>query len=372
MIVGVPREIKQDEYRVAMTPAGVEALRRDGHEILVEHQAGSGSGIENNDYVARGAGIVDSPDEIYAKADLVVKVEGPHPTELSKLRPGQVVVAYLHLAAHQHLTEGLVRTGAVAIAYETVADKQGRLPLLTPMSEVAGKMSVQEGAKYLERPMNGRGILLGGVSGVRPAAVLILGAGVVGAHAAAIASALGARVVAMDANIDRLRHLADVMPVGVQTVFGNADAISQHVREADLVIGAVLVPGARTPRLVCREHLSTMKRNSVIVDVSVDQGGCCETTRPTTHSNPTYEVDGVVHYCVANMPGAVSRTSSFALANATLPYVRRLANLGYKHAAAVDLGLALGINIQEGKITNRAVAEAFEMEFQPADLQERK
>jgi alanine dehydrogenase len=368
VIVGVPREVKQDEYRVGMIPVGVELLRKDGHQVLIERDAGLGSGIEDKDYAARGAQIVDTADEIYAHADMVVKVKEPQSAEIPKIRPGQQLFTYFHFAANRGLTEDFLRTGAVAIAYETITDREGRLPLLTPMSEVAGKMSTQEGAKYLERPMHGRGILLGGVPGVEPATVAILGGGIVGMNAAKVAAGLGARVIIMDVNVDRLRYLADVMPANVQTVFSDVDMIRYYLREADLVIGAVLIPGAKSPVLVTREHLGMMKRNAVVVDVSVDQGGCFETTRPTTHSNPTYEVDGVVHYCVANIPGAVSRTSTFALTNVTLPYARRLANLGYRRAAAEDCGLALGINAQEGRVTNRAVAETFGMGFQPADL----
>jgi alanine dehydrogenase len=368
MIVGVPREIKQDEYRVGMIPVGVEDLRRAGHQVLIERNAGFGSGIEDKDYADRGAEIVDGPDEIFARADMIVKVKEPQPAELPRIRPGQVLFTYFHFAASRKLTEDFLGTGAVAVAYETITDRSGRLPLLTPMSEVAGKMSIQEGAKYLEQPMHGRGILLGGVPGVEPASVVILGGGVVGTNAAKVAAGLGARVVIMDINLDRLRYLADVMPANVHTVFSDTDMIHYYVREADLVIGAVLIPGAKSPVLVPRELLTTMKRGAVIVDVGVDQGGCCETTHPTTHSNPIYEVEGVLHYCVTNIPGAVGRTSTFALTNVTLPYARRLAGLGYKRAAAEDPGLALGINIQEGRVSNRAVAETFGMEFQPPDL----
>jgi alanine dehydrogenase len=368
VIVGVPREIKQDEYRVGLIPVGVEELVHAGHRVLVESQAGLGSGITDGQYAAQGAEIVAGGDDIYAQADMVVKVKEPQPDECAKIRPGQVLFTYFHLAADRELTERLLETGCVAIAYETITDRRGHLPLLTPMSEVAGKMSIQQGAKYLERPMHGRGILLGGVPGVEPASVVILGGGVVGTNAAKVAAGLGARVIIMDVNIDRLRYLADVMPANVHTVFSDRHMIRYYVREADLVIGAVLIPGAKTPILVTHEDVKIMKQGAVIVDVGVDQGGCVETTRPTTHSNPTYEVEGVVHYGVANIPGAVGRTSTFALHNATLPYTLRLANLGYRTAAKADEGLARGINLQGGKVTNQAVASTFGMKFQPAGL----
>jgi len=368
MIVGVPREIKQDEYRIGMIPAGVDELIRAGHQVLVEAKAGLGSGLSDDDYARQGARIVDGPEEIFARAELIVKVKELQPCEIEMVQPGQAVFSYFHFAADRELTENIVSSGCVAIAYETVTDGDGRLPLLTPMSEVAGKMSIQQGAKYLERPMRGRGILLGGVPGVEPATVVILGGGVVGTNAAKVAAGLGAQVIIMDVNLDRLRYLDDVMSANVHTIFSDAHMIRYYLREADLVIGAVLIPGAKAPMLVPRPYLNMMQPGSVIVDVCVDQGGCCETTRPTTHSDPTYEVDGVVHYGVTNMPGAVGRTSTFALTNATLPYVIRLANEGYKKAAAADSGLAAGINVQEGRVTNQAVAETFGMDFQPAVL----
>jgi len=368
VIVGVPKEIKADEYRVGLTPVGVELLRSAGHTVLVETQAGLGSGLSDDEYVAAGAEIVDSPRQVYARADMVVKVKEPQASELAMLRAGQVVFAYFHFAADRALTESVARSGIVAVAYETVQDGSGRLPLLTPMSEVAGKMSIQEGAKYLERPMMGRGILLGGVPGVELAEVLILGAGVVGTNAAKVAAGLGARVIIMDVNLDRLRYLDDVMPANVHTVHSNAHTIRRYVQEADLVIGAVLIPGARCPILIEESEVELMKPGAVIVDVGIDQGGCVATARPTTHSDPTFVVHGVVHYCVTNMPGAVGRTSTFALTNATLPYVLSLANLGYKQAAREDPGLGRGINIEAGRVTNRAVAETFGMEYQPLEL----
>jgi alanine dehydrogenase len=367
MIVGIPREVKSDEYRVGMIPVGVEELVRAGHQVFVEKGAGLGSGITDEEYVRSGAKMADVAD-VWAKAEMIVKVKEPQPQELARAKRGQVLFTYFHLAPDRALTDGTIKSGCIAIAYETITDNKGNLPLLTPMSEVAGKMSIQEGAKYLEKPMQGRGILLGGVPGVEPATVLVLGGGVVGTNAAKVAAGMGANVIIMDVNIDRLRYLADVMPANVTPIFSDAHMIQRYIREADLVIGGVLIPGAKCPILVPRSYLATMKPGAVIVDVGVDQGGCCETTRPTTHSNPTYVVDGVLHYGVANMPGAVGRTSTFALTNATLPYAIRLANLGYKKACVADKGLAAGINVQEGKLTNRAVAEAFGMEYQSANL----
>ena len=368
MIVGVPTEIKPDEYRVGMIPVGVEELTRRGHQVLIQKGAGIGSGLSDEDFAKHGAKIADTADQVFAEAEMIIKVKEPQPVELKRIRPGQVFFCYFHFAADRALTEGIIASGCVAIAFETITDRSGQLPLLTPMSEVAGKMCVQEGAKYLERPMHGRGILLGGVPGVEPAKVLILGGGIVGTNAAKVAAGFGAQVVIMDVNIDRLRYLSDVMPANVQTIHSDAYMIERHIAEADLVIGAVLIPGAKCPILVPRSLLSTMKPGAVIVDVGVDQGGCCETTRPTTHADPVYEVDGILHYGVTNMPGAVGRTSTFALANATLPYAVRLAEAGYKKAAAADPGLAEGINVQEGKVTHRAVAESFGMRFQPAVL----
>ncbi len=365
MIVGIPKEIKTHEYRVSMTPVGVDELVRRKHKVLVETNAGSGSGITDDEYAAVGAKIVDSPKEIFAQADLIVKVKEPLEPERKMMREGQVMFTYFHFAADRQLTEGVLKTGAVAIAYETIVDSQGRLPLLTPMSEVAGKMSIQEGAKYLERPMMGRGILLGGVPGVEPAQVLIIGGGVVGTNAAKVAAGLGAKVTIMDVNVDRLRYLDDVMPANVSTVFSDRLALRRYLASADLVIGAVLIPGARCPVLVSREMLSMMQPGAVIVDVGVDQGGCCETIHPTTHEEPTYIVDHIVHYGVTNMPGAVGRTSTFALTNATLPYALKLADLGYRGACQRNNGLAAGINIERGKVTNQPVAETFGFELAP-------
>ncbi len=365
MIIGVPTEIKPQEYRVAVVPAGVEQLRRAGHTVLVQRGAGTGSGFADDDYKALGANIVEGPDEIWREAELICKVKEPLPTEIKKIRKGQVIFTYFHFAASRELTTGVRDSGCIAIAYETIEDRRGRLPLLAPMSEVAGKMSIQEGAKYLEKPMMGRGILLGGIPGVEPANVLVLGGGIVGTCAARLAAGLGANVIMMDIDLYRLRYLDEVMPANVHTIFSTPAAIRHHLAEADLVIGAVLIPGARCPTLVPREYLKLMKHGAVIVDVGVDQGGCCETTRPTTHDNPTYVVDNVVHYGVANMPGAVGRTSTIGLTNATISYLLRLANDGFEKACAEDPGLAAGINMAYGKITNRPVAEAFGLPYEP-------
>ncbi|MBI1825886.1 MAG: alanine dehydrogenase [Planctomycetes bacterium] len=365
MIVGIPKETKTHEYRVSMTPVGVDELVRRGHKVLVESDAGFGSGISNEQYAAVGAEIMLGAKDVFARADMIVKVKEPLAPERKMMRDGQVVFTYFHFAADRELTDGVLKTGSIAIAYETITDGQNRLPLLTPMSEVAGKMSIQEGAKYLERPMMGRGILLGGVPGVEPAQVLIIGGGIVGTNAAKVAAGLGANVTIMDVNVDRLRYLDDVMPANVHTVYSERHALQRFLRSADLVIGAVLIPGARCPILVSKDMLELMQPGAVIVDVGVDQGGCCETIHPTTHDQPTYIVDHIVHYGVANMPGAVGRTSTFALTNATQPYAFKLADLGYKKACAENAGLAAGVNIERGRVTNRAVAQAFDLEYTP-------
>lgn len=359
MIIGVPKEIKLDEYRVSLLPVGAHLLKDDGHTVLIEKDAGVASGFENEAYIQAGAEIIDTPDEIFTKADMIIGVKEPQPVEIKRTRLGQIIFTYFHFAASRELTEGFLKTCATAVAYETLYDSNGQLPLLTPMSEVAGKMSVQEGAKYLERPMMGRGILLGGVAGVQPANVLILGGGVVGTAAAKMAAGLGANVTIMDISLDRLRYLDDVMPANVTTVYCDPHAVRDHLLMADLVIGAVLVPGGLAPMLVTKSDLTNMKDGSVIIDVAVDQGGCFETTKATTHGDPIYIIDGVVHYCVANMPGAVSRTSSQALCNATLPYARELARLGVDDFAAISKGRAAAINIREGKILSDPVAESF-------------
>ncbi|MFP4144944.1 MAG: alanine dehydrogenase [Phycisphaeraceae bacterium] len=362
MIIGVPREIKPDEYRVAVLPVGVELLVQAGHEVLVERGAGVGSGYEDDEYDAAGAELVDEREAVFERAELIVKVKEPVADEPRLMRPGQVVFTYFHFAASRDLTEACLEAGITALAYETLADAEGRLPLLTPMSEVAGRMAIQEGAKYLERPQMGRGILLSGVPGVEPAKVTILGGGVVGSNAAKVAAGLGASVVIMDVNLDRLRYLDDVMPANVRTIYSHPHAVRQHVAASDLIVGAVLIPGGRTPVLVSREMLRDMPVGAVIVDVGVDQGGCVETTRPTTHAEPTYVVDGVVHYGVTNMPGAVGRTSTQALCHATQPYVLRLANQGAEKLIESDPAFASALNMRTGRLTNRAVAEAHGME----------
>jgi len=359
MIVGVPREIKADDYRVAVLPVGAELLAKDGHRVLIERGAGLGSGFDDAAYLAAGAELVETAEEIWSRAALVVKVKEPQPAEATRMRPGQVVFCYFHFAGSRELTEMCLAARIAAVAYETLADAEGRLPLLTPMSEVAGKMSIQEGAKYLEKPMRGRGILLGGVVGVPPANVVVLGGGVVGSNAARVAAGMGANVTLMDVNLDRLRHLAETMPANVTTVYSDPHSVLRYVSQADLVIGAVLIPGGRCPVLIDRPLLAQMQPGAVLVDVSIDQGGCAETSRPTTHQSPTYIVDGVVHYCVANIPGAVARTSSQALCNATLPYVRELAAGGLDQFIAVDAAHAAALNVRDGKIINAAVQAAF-------------
>jgi alanine dehydrogenase len=362
MIVGVPKEIKTDEYRVAMIPVGVEELTRLGHRVLIQTGAGQGSGISDEQYAANGAEIVPAATDVWRQADLVVKVKEPLPQEWPLLRRGQIVFTYFHFAADERLTRAVIESGITAIAYETIRDARGNLPLLTPMSEVAGRMSIQEGAKFLERPFEGRGILLGGVPGVLPANVVILGGGIVGANAAKVAAGLGANVSILDINLDRLRYLDDVMPRNVTTLYSDRHNILDSLFRADLLIGAVLIPGARAPYLVRREDLKRMQPRAVIIDVAIDQGGCVETSRPTTHSQPTYIVDDVVHYCVTNMPGAVGRTSTYALTNGTLRYVLQLAKKGLDRAVRENAGLAEGVNIADGKVTNPAVAETFGLE----------
>lgn len=359
MIVGVPREVKQDEYRVAMLPVGAQMLTQDGHTVLVEHGAGVGSGFDDEAYSDAGARIVDAAEEIFERADLVVKVKEPQKRETELLRPGQTLFTYFHFASSRELTEGCLESGVTAVAYETLLDAEGRLPLLTPMSEIAGKMAVQEGAKYLESPRGGRGVLLGGVAGVEPATVVILGAGIVGTNATHVAAGMGANVFLMDINLNRLRYLDEILPPNVTTVFCDPHAVDRYAALADLVVGAVLVTGGKAPVLIRRDHLNGMKRGAVLADVAIDQGGCFETSHPTTHSDPTFVVDGVIHYCVANMPGAVSRTSSRALCNATLPYARQLARLGVDGFIGRSPGHAAALNTRNGKITFPGVAEAF-------------
>ncbi len=361
MIIGVPKEVKSDEYRVALLPVGVEELVARGHRVIVESSAGLGSGLPDHDYLRAGAEMVASGADVFEQADLIVKVKEPQPEEFALIRSGQLLFTYFHLAASRELTDAMIATGATCFAYETLRDGKGRLPLLTPMSEVAGRMSIQQGAKYLERPQMGRGILLGGVPGVPPAHITILGGGIVGSNAAKIAAGFQADVAILDVDLDRLRYLDDIMPANVNTLYSDRHTILDQIQRADLVVGSVLIPGAKAPQLVRKEDLRLMKPGSVVIDVAVDQGGCIETTRPTTHSNPTYIVDDVVHYCVANMPGAVGRTSTFALCNATMPWVIRLAELGGQAAIDTAGPLREAVNVHQGAITNAAVANAFGM-----------
>ncbi len=363
MLIGVPKEIKTNENRVALLPVGGELLKAHGHEVWVETNAGVGSGSTDEDYRQAGAKIVANPAEIYGKVDMIMKVKEPLPSEYPMLRAGQLVFTYFHFAASRELTEAVIKSKCIAIAYETVQTDDGALPLLIPMSEVAGRLSIQEGARCLEKLHGGRGVLLGGVPGVEPGNVAIIGGGVVGLNAAKMAAGMGARVTILDLNLDRLRYLDDVMPKNVQTMMSNPVNIRQALAQADLVVGAVLIPGAKAPRLVTREMLKLMKKGSVIVDVAVDQGGCVETIHATTHENPTYEIEGVVHYGVANMPGAVPMTSTYALTNATLPYALKIADLGYPACVTTSPAIAKGVNIAFGKVTHKGVAEAFGLQY---------
>ncbi|WP_106485128.1 alanine dehydrogenase [Bacteroides sp. Marseille-P3684] len=363
MIVGIPKEIKNNENRVSMTPAGVRELVKRGHTVYVQQTAGENSGFPDAEYERAGAHILPTIEEVYAIAEMIVKVKEPIEPEYKLVRRRQLVFTYFHFACDRTLTEAMLQSGATCLAYETVVDKQGTLPLLIPMSEVAGRMSVQEGARFLEKPQGGKGILLGGVPGVKPAKVLVLGGGVVGTEAALMAAGLGADVTVCDISLPRLRHLTEFMPKNVKTMFSSAYNIEQELPTTDLVIGAVLIPGAKAPHLITREMLGMMKKGSVMVDVAIDQGGCFETSHPTTHAEPVYEVDGIIHYCVANIPGAVPFTSTLALTNATLPYALRLADKGWQQACAEDPGLKLGLNVVDGKVTFPGVAEAFGMEL---------
>ena len=365
MQIGVLKEIKTEENRVSMTPSGVEILARAGHRVMIEQNAGLGSGLDDDQYRAAGAEIAATPEAIYAQAELVLHVKEPQPQEYGLIRPGQILFTYFHFAASESLTRAMLASGAVCIAYETVTDRQGTLPLLTPMSEVAGRMAAQEAARCLERTQGGRGVLLGGVTGVEPAVVLVLGGGMVGTEAARIASGLGASVYLLDLSLPRLRHLAETLPKNCIPLMSSPAAIRELLPRADAVIGAVLIHGARTPRLITREMLALMQPGAVLVDVAIDQGGCFETSRPTTHDQPVYEVDGILHYCVGNMPGAVPLTSTRALTNATLPYVRTLADRGWRRAVQEDPGLGAGVNIADGVITWPGVAEAFGLPCTP-------
>ncbi len=363
MIVGILKEIKSEENRVCMTPAGAEIMAQNGHQVLVEKSAGVGSAFTDEMYKAVGAEIVDTPDEVYARSEMVMHVKEPQPQEYEMIRENQIVFTYFHFAASEELTRAMIARKAVCVAYETIMDKDGTLPLLTPMSEVAGRMAVQQAAKYLERAQGGRGLLLGGVPGVDPANVLVIGGGVVGTHAAQMACGLGAKVFLLDMSLPRLRYLSEVMPKNCFPLMSSPAKIRELVEQADVVVGAVLLHGAKAPKLITKEMLPSMRKGAVIVDVAIDQGGCFETSKPTTHGNPVYEIDGIIHYCVANMPGAVPLTSTMALTNATLPYARALANKGWRQSAIDDNGILEGLNVVNGKVTYKGVAEAFGMEY---------
>ena len=361
MIIGIQKEIKNNENRVGMTPSGVKELVRHGHTVYVQHTAGEGSGFSDEAYVKAGATILPGIADVYGAAEMIIKVKEPIEPEYALVRPGQVLFTYFHFACDRALTDAMLASGATCIAYETVTDRSGHLPLLIPMSEVAGRMSVQEGARFLEKPQGGKGILLGGIPGVKPAKVLILGGGVVGRNAALMAAGLGADVTITDISLPTLRHLSEVMPANVKTLFSSRHNIEQELPAVDLVIGSVLIPGAKAPHLITRDMLALMRPGTVLVDVAIDQGGCFETSHATTHSDPIYTVDGIVHYAVANIPGAVPFTSTLGLTNATLPYALRLADKGWRRACADDPGLAEGVNITDGKVTYPGVAEAFGM-----------
>jgi len=367
MIVGILKEIKAEENRVSMTPAGVEVMKQNRHTVLVEKDAGKGSGFDDAAYRDAGAEISETPREIFDRCDMVMHVKEPLPSEYDLIRKDQIVFTYLHLAAAEKLTHVLIKSNSICIAYETIQKADRSLPLLTPMSEVAGRMAIQQGAKYLEMAQGGHGVLLGGVPGVDPATVVVIGGGVVGKHAARMACGLGAKVYMLDMNLDRLRYLSDVMPANCFLLYSSPATIRELVKDADVVVGAVLVTGAKAPKLVTRDMLKTMKRGAVMVDVAIDQGGCFETSKATTHSDPIFTVDGVVHYCVANMPGAVPKTSTLALTNATLPYAVEIANKGWVKAMKENNEIKLGANVVKGKITYKAVAEAFDLEYTPID-----
>ena len=366
MLIGVPKEIKNHEYRVGLVPSSVRELVHNGHKVIIETAAGAGIGFSDKDYKAAGASIVQSAEQVFAKAEMIVKVKEPQAKECKMLRKGQILYTYLHLAPDPAQTEALIKSGCTAIAYETVTSARGGLPLLAPMSEVAGRMSVQVGAHYLEKEPGGAGILLGGVPGVRAADVVVLGGGVSGTHAIRMAMGMEAQVTVIDRSIERLRQLDEIFGSKLNTIYSTVDAIEHYVTTSDLVIGAVLIPGAAAPKLVTRKMIKAMRPGSVVVDIAIDQGGCFETSHATTHADPVYVVDGVTHYCVANMPGAVARTSTFALNNATLPFAVALANKGYKRALADDAHLLNGLNVHEGKLTYKAVAQALKLKYTPA------
>ncbi|MEH0158699.1 alanine dehydrogenase [Limibacter armeniacum] len=368
MIIGVPKEIKNNENRVALTPAGAQELVKRGHTVYVQSTAGKGSGFPDEEYVAAGAKILSSIEETYAIAEMIMKVKEPIEPEYELIKEDQLLFTYFHFASYEPLTKAMIDRKAVCLAYETVEKADRSLPLLVPMSEVAGRMATNQGAKFLEKPMGGRGILMGGVPGVKPAKVLVIGGGIVGTQAAKMAAGLGADVTIMDISLPRLRELDDIMPANVKTLMSSEYNIRAEIKEADLVIGAVLIPGAKAPHLITREMLKDMKESAVLVDVAVDQGGCFETTKPTTHAEPVYEVDGILHYCVANMPGAVPYTSTLALTNATLPYAIELAGKGWEQACKDNAELKKGLNIIKGDVVYKAVADAFDLEYKPLEL----
>jgi alanine dehydrogenase len=368
MFIGIPKETKKEEYRVGIVPAGVKTLVDAGHRVLVEKKAGEGSGISDEDYIRAGAEVRKSKKEIWHEAEMIMKVKEPLPPEYDLMHEGQIIFTYFHLAPERKLTEGLLERKVIGIAYETIELEDGTLPLLTPMSEIAGRMAVHVGAYFLQKENNGRGILLGGVPGVEPANVVILGGGVVGTNAAKIAVGMGANATVLDIDLNRLRYLDDIYFGRIKTLMSNIQNVGEAVAKADLLIGGILIHGARTPHIVTRDMVSSMKKGAVIVDVAVDQGGCVETTRPTFHDDPTYEVDGVIHYCVANMPGAVARTSTFALTNTTFPYCLKMANMGYREAMRCDKALMRGLNIHDGKVTYKPVADALNMEYREVEF----
>ncbi|GAB3516700.1 alanine dehydrogenase [Emticicia fontis] len=367
MIIGVPKEIKNNENRVALTPAGVAEFKKHGHTVYVQSTAGEGSGFKDEEYAKAGATLLATIEEIYGIAEMIVKVKEPIASEYNLIKKDQLLFTYFHFASSEELTHAMIKQGAVCLAYETVEKADRSLPLLVPMSEVAGRMAIQEGAKYLEKPLKGKGILLGGIPGVPPAKVLVLGGGIVGTQAAKMAAGLGARVVIMDVSLPRLRYLSDIMPQNVVTIMSNEYNIREAITEADLIVGAVLIPGAKAPHLITRDMLKTMRPGTVVVDVAVDQGGCIETCTPTTHENPTFIIDDVVHYCVANMPGAVPYTSTLGLTNATLPYAIQLANKGWKKACAENEELKKGLNVVDGKVVYKGVAEAWNLAFESVE-----
>ncbi len=367
MIIGVPKEIKNNENRVALTPAGAKELVKRGHQVFVQATAGEGSGFSDSTYVEAGASILPTIEATYSKAEMIMKVKEPIEQEYALIKKDQLLFTYFHFASYEPLTHAMIKSGAVCLAYETVEKANGTLPLLIPMSEVAGRMSIQQGAKFLEKPMKGRGILLGGVPGVRPAKVMILGGGVVGTEAAKMAAGLGADVTILDLSLPRLRYLDDVMPANVKTLMSNEYNVRELIKDHDLIIGAVLIPGAKAPKLITKDMLKDMRPGTVMVDVAVDQGGCFETTKPTTHQEPVFIVDDVIHYCVANMPGAVPYTSTLALTNATLPYAIQLAGQGWKKACSSNNELKLGLNVINGKVVYKAVSEAFDLPYTPVE-----